>query len=61
MSTGIAIWLIGAFVWSLFTVFRVPGAFRSLTMINMAFWTGLMWPIYLPVLCLGKLMGGRPK
>lgn len=60
MPNAIAVWFLGAGLWSLWTVFRIPGAWRSLTMINFAFWTGLMWPIYIPLLVLGRIFRSRP-
>jgi hypothetical protein len=56
MPEGLAVWLIGAAVWGFWTVFRIPGAVRSLPMISLAFWTGLMWPLYVPVMIIATLL-----
>lgn len=57
MNDGAAVYLIGAvmaFVWMLT---RAPGSYKSLVMINMAFWYAVGWPLFLIGAVLGRVLG----
>lgn len=53
MSVGLAIWAIGAVAVLLWHLLLVPGALKSFTLINMAFWMAVGWPIFAIALGLG--------
>lgn len=57
MNGGVAVYLVGAVIVFVWMLSRAPGSFKSLVMINMAFWYAVGWPFFLFGAVLGRVLG----
>lgn len=57
MNGGTTVYLVGAVIVFLWLITRVPGSYKSVVMINMAFWFAVGWPLYLIGVVLGRVLG----
>lgn len=57
MNGGVAVYLIGAAIAFVWVITRVPGSFKSLVLINLAFWYAVGWPLFLIGVVLGRVLG----
>lgn len=57
MNGGVAAYLTGAVIVFVWMLTRAPGSYKSLIMINMAFWYAVGWPLFLIGTVLGRVLG----